>query len=164
MATWRKEKGRWGRSFRRRPCFWWSHDTHLTSQPEETRGPEADPLTDISIDVITETFTTVDMPVASKRASLWCKVDTDPGGNVMPLQAFAKLFPNQLTKMGMPTGLQKCNTKLRAYNGTNIPQLSALNKSTHHLEGWGNKGNKQDGYYFLCSWYTRTSNLRITFL
>ena len=44
----------------------------------------------------------------------------------MPLQAFAKLFSNQLTKTGMPTGLQKCNTKLRAYNGTNIPQLSAL--------------------------------------
>ena len=29
-------------------------------------------------------------------------------------------------KTGMPTGLQKCNTKLRAYNRTNIPQLSAL--------------------------------------
>ena len=25
----------------------------------------------------------------------------------------------------MPTRLQACNTKLRAYNGTNIPQLSA---------------------------------------
>ena len=28
----------------------------------------------------------------------------------------------------MPTGLQKCNTKLRAYNGTNIPQLNTLDK------------------------------------
>ena len=37
----------------------------------------------------------------------------------MPLQAFAKLFPNWLTKTGMPTGLRKCNTKLTAYNGTN---------------------------------------------
>ena len=44
----------------------------------------------------------------------------------MPLQAFAKLFPNRLMKTGMPTGLRKCNTKLRAYNGTNIPQLGAL--------------------------------------
>ena len=26
----------------------------------------------------------------------------------------------------MPTRLQACNTKLRAYNGTNIPQLSTL--------------------------------------
>ena len=58
---------------------------------------------------MTEAFATVDMPVASqKRASLRCKVDTGAGGNVMP------------------TGLQKCNTKLRAYNGTNIPQLGAL--------------------------------------
>ena len=44
------------------------------------------------------------MPVASKkRASLQCKVDTGAGGNVMPLGAFAKLFPNRLTKTGMPT-------------------------------------------------------------
>ena len=55
---------------------------------------------------MTEAFATVDMPVASKkRASLQCKVDTGAGGNVMPLRAFAKLFPNQLTKTGMPTGL-----------------------------------------------------------
>ena len=76
---------------------------------------------------MTEAFATVDMPVASKKmASLRCKVDTGAGGNMMPLRAFAKLFPNQLRKTGMPTGLRKCNTKLRAYNGTNIPQLSAL--------------------------------------
>ena len=76
---------------------------------------------------MTEAFATVDMPSASKkRASLQCKVDTGAGGNVMPIQAFAKLLPNRLTKTGMPTGLCKCNTKLRAYNRTNIPQLSAL--------------------------------------
>ena len=84
-------------------------------------------LVDISIDTMTEAFATVDMPVASeKRASLQCNVDTGAGGNVMPLRAFAKLFPNRLTKTGMPTGLRKCNTKLRAYNGTNITQLSVL--------------------------------------
>ena len=44
----------------------------------------------------------------------------------MPLQAFAKLFSNQLVKTGIPTRLQKCNTELRAYSVTNIPQLSAL--------------------------------------
>ena len=55
---------------------------------------------------MTEAFATVDMPVASeKRASLQCKVDTGVGGNVMPLRAFAKLFPNWLMKTGMPTGL-----------------------------------------------------------
>ena len=56
---------------------------------------------------MTEAFATVDMPVASKkRASLRCKVAPGAGGNVMPLRAFAKLFPNRLTKTGMPTGLQ----------------------------------------------------------
>ena len=76
---------------------------------------------------MTEAFADVEMPVASKkRASLRCKVDTGAGGNVMPLRAFGKLFPNRLTKNGLPTGLRKCNTKLRAYNGTNIPQLGAL--------------------------------------
>ena len=55
---------------------------------------------------MTEAFATVDMSVASKkRASLQCKVDTGTGGNVMPLQAFAKLFPNHLSKTGMPTEL-----------------------------------------------------------
>ena len=84
-------------------------------------------LTDISIDMMTEAFATVDMSVASNmRVNLWCKVDTGAWGNVMPLWAFAKLFPNQLMKTGMPIELWKCNTKLRAYNGTNIPQLSTL--------------------------------------
>ena len=50
----------------------------------------------------------------------------------MPFQAFAKLFPNQLTKTGMHTGLQKCNIKLRAYNRTNISWYSGY---SHHLEG-----------------------------
>ena len=74
-----------------------------------------------------EAFATVDMPIASKkRASLWCKVDTGAGGNVMPLQAFAKIFPKWLMKTWMPTGFWKCNTKLRACKGTNMPQLGAL--------------------------------------
>ena len=89
----------------------------LTDQ-KKPEHPEKITLADISIDAMTEAFATVDMPVASKkRASLWCKVDTGVGGNVMPLRAFAKLFPNRLMKTGMPTGLWKCNTKLRAYNG-----------------------------------------------
>ena len=62
---------------------------------------------------MTEAFAMEDMPVASKkRASLQCKVETGVGGNMMHLQAFAKLFPNQLMEIGMPTGLQKCNTKV----------------------------------------------------
>ena len=56
-------------------------------------------LTDISIDAMTEAFATVDMTVASKkRASLWCKVDTGAGGNVMPLWAFDELFPQSVNE------------------------------------------------------------------
>ena len=98
----------------------------LTDQ-KRPEDPKKITLADISIDAMTEAFATVDMPVASnKRASLQCKVDTSAGGNVMPLRAFAKLFFNLLTKIGMPIGLQKCKTKLTAYNRTNIPQLGAL--------------------------------------
>ena len=107
-------------------------------------------LADISIDVMTEAFATVDMPVASKkRASLQCKVDTGAGGNMMPLWAFVKLLPNQLTKTGMPTGLWKCNTKLRAYNGTNIPQLSALDTPITWKDEETKVVNKMDTTFYV---------------
>ena len=99
---------------------------------------------------MTEAFATVDMPVASKkRASLRCKVDTGAGGNVMPLRAFAKLFPNRLTKTGMPTGLRKCNTKLRAYNGTNIPQLGALDTPITWKDEETKEVNKMDTTFYI---------------
>ena len=99
---------------------------------------------------MTEAFATVDMPVASKkRTSLRCKVDTGAGGNVMPLQAFTKLFPNRLTKTRMPTGLQKCNTKLRVYNGTNIPQLGALDTPITWKDEETKEVNKMDTTFYV---------------
>ena len=78
----------------------------LLANHKRPEDPKQITLIDISIDVMTEATATVDMPVASKkRASLQCKVDTGRGGNVMLLQAFAKLFPNWLMKTGMPTRL-----------------------------------------------------------
>ena len=116
-------------------------------RPED---PKQITLVDISIDVMTEAFATVAMPVASKKsASLWYKVDTGAEGNVMPLQAFAKLFPNCLTKTGMPTELQKCNTKLRAYNGTNIPQLSTLNTTITWKDEETMEVNKMDTTFYV---------------
>ena len=101
---------------------------------------------------MTEAFATVDMPVASKkRASLQCKVDTGAGANVMPLRAFAKLFPNRLMKTGMPTGLQKCNTKLRAYNDTNIPQLGALETTITWKDGETKEVNKMDTTFYIAN-------------
>ena len=99
---------------------------------------------------MTEAFATVDMPVPSKkRASLRCKVDTGAGGNVMPLRAFAKLFPNWLTKTRMPVGLRKCNTKLRAYNGTNIPQLGALETTITWKDEETKEVNKMDTTFYI---------------
>ena len=67
----------------------------------------------------------------------------------MPLWAFAKLFPNQLTKTRMPTGLWKCNTKLRAYNRTNIPQLSALDTTITWKDKETKKVNKMDTTFYI---------------
>ena len=92
------------------------------------------------------------MPVASKkRASLRCKVDTGTGGNVMPLQTFTKLFTNQLTKTGMPTGLQKCNTKLTAYTGTNIPQLGSLETTITWKDEETQEVNKMDTTFYVAN-------------
>ena len=121
----------------------------IQKRPED---PEKITLADIYIDTMTEAFATVDMPVASKKtASLWCKVDTGAGGNVMPLWAFAKLFPNQLMKTGMPTGLRKCNTKLRAYNGTNIPQLGALETPITWKDEETKEVNKMDTTFYVAN-------------
>ena len=96
----------------------------------------------ISIDVTTEAFATLEIPaeIGPKHlANIRCKVDTGAGGNVMPLRAFAKLFPNRIGKKGLPTGLRKCRTCLTAYNGTNIPQLGALDTKIT----WKDKDSKQ---------------------
>ena len=47
----------------------------------------------------------------------------------MPLCAFTKLFPKRVSHNGKPTGLHPSKTFLTAYNGTDIPQLGALDSS-----------------------------------
>ena len=90
------------------------------------------------------------MPVASnKRASLWCKVDTGAGGNMMPLWACAKLFFKRLMKTGMPTGLRKCKTELTAYNRANIPQLSALDTVITWKDEETKKVNKMNTTFYV---------------
>ena len=67
----------------------------------------------------------------------------------MPLRAFGKLFPNRLTKAGLPTGLRKCNTKLRAHNGTNIPQLGALDTTISWKDEETNEVHKMDTTFYV---------------
>ena len=67
----------------------------------------------------------------------------------MPLQTFAKLFSNWLMKTRLPTGLRKCNTKLIAYNGTNIPQLGALDTVITWKDEETKKVNKMNTTFYV---------------
>ena len=54
-------------------------------------------------------------------------------------------------KTGMPTGLRKCNTKLRAYNGTNIPQLGALDTPITWKDEETKEVNKMDTTFYVAN-------------
>ena len=68
---------------------------------------------------------------------------------------------------------QKCRKSNKNWNAHRITKMQYQAQSlqwnkhsstrctghTHHLEGWGNKGSKQNGYYFLYCWYTRSAIL-----
>ena len=99
--------------------------THMRSNAD----PETIELSDVWIDSTTEAFVTVQMPAEigpNKLATLKCKVDTGVGGNVMPLHAFAKLFPRCINADGSPRGLKSSKTCLTAYNRSKIPQFGTL--------------------------------------
>ena len=49
----------------------------------------------------------------------------------------------------MATGLRKCNTKLRAYNGTNISQLSALDTVITWKDEERRKVNKMNTIFYV---------------
>ena len=89
----------------------------------------------------TEAFATVELPAdigKCRLATLGCKVDTGAGGNVMPLRAFSKLFPERFNTDGHPTGLTPSTTRLSAYNGSTIKQYGTLDT---HID-WTPKGTK----------------------
>ena len=52
-------------------------------------------------------------------------------------------------KTGMPTGLRKYNTKLRAYNGTTIPQLSALETNITWKDEETQEVNKMETTFYV---------------
>ena len=85
-----------------------------------------------------EAFATVQMPAEigpSQLATLKCKVDTGTGGNIMPLHAFAKLFPRCINADGSPRGLKSSMT---AYNRSKLPQFGTLDAAID----WTPKGQK----------------------
>ena len=103
--------------------------------------PETVVISDVWIDSTTEAFVTVQMPAEigpSQLVTLKCKVDTGAGGNVMPLHAFAKLFPRCINADGSPRGLKSSMTCLTAYNGSKVPQFRTLDTAID----WTPKGQK----------------------
>ena len=124
--------------------------------------PKTIELSDVRIDSTTEAFATVQMPAEigpNKLATLKCKVDTGAGGNVMPLCAFAKLFPRHINADGSPRGLKSSTTCLTAYNGSKIPQFGTLDTAID----WTPKGKRVANHLqtqMVHSRHTRTSNPR----
>ena len=95
-------------------------DLSFTGDPDEI---EED---DVAIPRKTEAYTIVHLPTSCEGetdASVCVKVDTEAGGNVMPLRV---LYPNQINMKGEPTGLDPSSTCFTAYNGTPIPQYGTL--------------------------------------
>ena len=98
-------------------------------------------ITAINIGALTEAWETVIIPAEigpNHHVCLWCKVNTGASWNVMPLHVFAKLFPRHITRDGKPTWLHPCDTTLMAYNGSNSPQLGALDTAIE----WIPKGHQ----------------------
>ena len=96
-------------------------------------------ISDVQIDAVTEVFATVEMPAEigpHQCGTLKCKVDTGAGGNVMPLQAFTKLFPRCISADGSPRGLKPSTTHLTACNGSQINQFGTLDTAID----WAPKG------------------------
>ena len=103
-------------------------------------------ISDVQIDAATEAFATVEMPAEigpCQHGTLKCKVDTGAGGNVMPLQAFAKLFPRCINADGSPRGLKPSTTCLTAYNGSKIDQFGTLDTAID----WAPKGKMLSTVY-----------------
>ena len=90
--------------------------------------------------------------ICPNHGSLQCKVDTGVSGNIMLLCISAKLFPRCITRDGKPTRLHPCDTRLTAYNGSNMPQFGALDTAIE----WTPKGH-QCSKCLQTRWYVADS-------
>ena len=98
-------------------------DLSFTDDPDEIK------MDDVAKPRKTEAYTIVHLPTSCEgktNPSVYVKVETRVGGNVMPLRVFKWLYPNQINMKGEPTGLEPSGTCLTTYNGTPIPQYGAL--------------------------------------
>ena len=76
-----------------------------------------------------EAYTIVQLPASASSkgtASLYIKVNSGAGGNMLLLHVFECLYPNCISQAGLATGLDHVSTSLTAYNGSHIPLYGAL--------------------------------------
>ena len=113
------------------------------------------PISSLRLNALTEAWAAVTMPAGigpNHGVSLQCKVHTGASGNVMPLHGFAKLIPSCITINSKPTRLCPCDTRLTAYNGSNIPQFGALDTAIE----WIPKSH-QHSKHLQTRWYVADS-------
>ena len=109
-------------------------------------------ISNVQIDATTEAFATVEMPAEigpCQCGTLKCKVDTGAGGNVIPLQTFAKLFPRCINTDGSPRGLKPSTTHLTAYNRSKLNKFGTLDTAID----WAPKGKNVINHLWTW-WYT----------
>ena len=112
-------------------------------------------ITALNIDALTKAWATVTIPAEigpNHCGSLWCKVNTGASGNVMPLCVFAKLFFRCVTTDGKPARLHPCDTRMTAYNVSNILQFWSLDTAIE----WILKGH-QCSKHLQIRWYVADS-------
>ena len=100
----------------------------------------------------TQLFTYLLLLATREWASFWVKVDTAASRNVLPLHLFRQLYPNCIDKTGYPTGLNESNTRLTAYNGTQIPLFGLL----HGPIIWQPGSPSAQPHHINSCWYVQT--------
>ena len=86
-------------------------------------------IDNISSQQCNEAFTVIKLPASASSkgtASVHVKIDTGPGGNILPHHLFQQLHPKQTSPDGLPISLDPVCTKLTAYNGSLIPLYGIL--------------------------------------
>ena len=85
--------------------------------------PEKIVVDDVHDPWCNKAYTVVKLPASASSkgtASIYIKVDTRAGGNVLPLHVFKHLYPNWISPAGLPTGLDHISTRLTTYNGSHL--------------------------------------------
>ena len=86
-------------------------------------------INNISSQQCNEVYTVIKLPASTSSkgtASVYVKIDTRSGGNILPLHLFQQLHLKQTSPEGLPIGLDPVQTKLTTYNRSPIPLYRIL--------------------------------------